>query len=94
MPSEVERTTAKRVLAVTAISVRWLQQFCCTPEARSSSVNAKYSGTLREHMVRVIHLMGHELLNAQDEPIVFRQLQDVISQFPFFGSLGLQLSRF
>ena len=30
-------------------------------EARSSGVNAKYSGTLREHMVRVIHLMGHEL---------------------------------
>ena len=29
--------------------------------------------------------MGHELLNAQDEPIVFRQLQDVISQFPFLA---------
>ena len=61
MPSEVERTTAKRILAVTAISVRRLQRFCCTSEARSSGVNAKYSGTLREHMVRVIHLMGHEL---------------------------------
>ena len=30
-------------------------------ETRSSGVSAKYSGTLREHMVRVIHLMGHEL---------------------------------
>ena len=36
-------------------------------------------------MVRVIRLMGHELLNAQDEPIVFRQSQDVISQFPFLA---------
>ena len=29
--------------------------------------------------------MGHELLNAQDEPIVFRQLQDAIGQFPFLA---------
>ena len=35
------------------------------PEARSSSVNAKYSGTLREHMVTVIHLMAMNYRDAK-----------------------------
>ena len=80
MPSEMERTTAKRILAVMAISVHW--RFCCTPR-QAYDVNAKYSGTLRESMVKVIHsVSAMEYRDAHVEPIVFRQFQNV-GQFPF-----------
>ena len=59
-PSEVERTTQTYSdsygdLGTTVVAI------LLHPEARSSGVNAKYGDTLREHMVRVIHSMGHEL---------------------------------
>ena len=83
MPSEVERTTAKRILAVMAIPMQWRRLH---PEARSSDVNAKYSGTLHEPMVKVIHLVrAMEYRDAHDEPIVFRQSQNVFGQFPFLA---------
>ena len=45
-----------------------------------------YSGTLREPMVKVIHLVrAMECRDAHDEPIVFRQLQNVFGQFPFLA---------
>ena len=51
---------------------------------RSSDVNANYSGTLREPMVKVIHSMkALEYRDAHDEPILFRQFQNVFGQFPF-----------
>ena len=81
MSSEVERTTAKLILAdhgATAILLH--------PEARSSDVNAKYSGKLREPIIKVIHLVrAMEYRDAHDEPIVFRQLQNVFGQFPFLA---------
>ena len=53
------------------------------PEARSYDVNAKDSGTLREFMVKVIHSVSAvEYRDAHDEPIVFRQFQNV-GQFTF-----------
>ena len=56
------------------------------PEARSYDVNQKYSGTLREPMVRVIHLVrATEYRVSHDEPIVFRELQNVFGQFPFLA---------
>ena len=80
----MERTTAIRILTVTAISGATVAAILLHPEARSFGVNAKYSGTLREPMVKVVHLMrAMEYRDAHDEPIVFRQLQDVIGQFTF-----------
>ena len=56
------------------------------PEARSSDVDAKYSCTLREPMVKVIHSVSAvEYRDAHDEPIVFRQFQNVFGQFPFLA---------
>ena len=53
---------------------------------RSSDVNAKYSGTLREPMVKVIHSMrAVEYRDAHDEPIVFSQFQNVFGQFPLLA---------
>ena len=50
------------------------------PKARSSDVDAKYSCTLRGPMVKVIHSVSAvKYRDAHDEPIVFRQLQDVIN---------------
>ena len=49
-------------------------------------MNAKYSCTLREPMVKVIHLVSAvEYRDAHDEPIVFRQFQNVFGQFPFLA---------
>ena len=84
MSSEVERTTAKTYsgsygdLGATAILLH--------PEARSSDENAKYSGTLRASMVKVIHSVSAvEYRDAHDEPIVFSQLQNVFGQFTSFA---------
>ena len=56
------------------------------PEAKSSDVNAKYSGTLREPVVKVIHLVSSvEYRDAHDEPIVFGQLLNVFGQFTFLA---------
>ena len=64
------------------------------PEARSSGVNAKYSGTLREHMVRVIHLMGHELQERTRRTHRVQTITGFHWPVPLLGSLGLQLLRF
>jgi len=51
------------------------------PEAQLS---ARYSGVLREPMLKVIHMMrAMEYKDEYDEPVIFRELQDVIGQFPF-----------
>ena len=56
------------------------------PEAKSSNVDAKYSCTLREPMVKVIHSVSAvEYRDAHDEPIVFSQLQNVFGQFTSFA---------
>ena len=53
------------------------------PEAKSSDVDANYSGTLREPLVKVIHSVSAvEYRDAHDEPIVFRQFPNVFGQFP------------
>ena len=66
-----------------AISV---QEQLLHSKAKSSDVNAKYSGILCESMVKVIHLVrAMEYRDAHDELIVFRQLQNVFGQFPFLA---------
>ena len=56
------------------------------PEAKSSDVDAKYKCTLREPMIKVIHSVSAvEYRDAHNEPIVFRQFQDVFGQFPFLA---------
>ena len=60
--------------------------FWLHPEARSYDANEKYSGTLREPMVKVIYLVrAMEYKDAHDEPIVFRQLRNVLWPIPFFA---------
>ena len=62
------------------------------PEARSSGVNAKYSGTLREHMVRVIHLMGHELQEHTRRTHRVQTIAECHLPVSLLGSLCLQLT--
>ena len=64
------------------------------PEARSSGVNAKYSGTLREHMVKVIHLMGHELQGRTRRTHRVHTITGCHWPVHLLGPLGLQLLRF
>ena len=65
------------------------------PETKSSDVDAKYSCTLSEPMVKVIHSASAvEYRDAYNEPIVFRQFQDVFGQFTILSSLGPLLLRF
>ena len=67
------------------------------PEGRSSDVDAKYSCTHRELMVKVIHSVSTvEYRDAYDEPIVFRQFQNVFGQFPFLAPsvLHFDVSKF
>ena len=57
----MERTTAKTYSGSYGDLGATVAAILLHPEESSSGVKAKYSGTLREHMVRVIHLMGNEL---------------------------------
>ena len=46
----------------------------------------KYSGTLREPMVKVIHSVSAvDYRHAHDEPILLRQFQNVFGQFTFLA---------
>ena len=64
------------------------------PKAKFSGVNAKYSGTLREPMVSIIHLMRHELQGRTRRTHRVQTITGCHWPVPLLGSLGLQLLRF
>ena len=59
------------------------------PEARTSDVNAKYSGTLREPMVNVIHSEGRARRTHRVQTI-----SECLWPIPLLNSLGPLLLRF
>jgi len=53
------------------------------PEARGQSGNSTVEGALREPVLKFIHVMrSMEYKDRQEGPVVFRELQDLIGQFP------------
>ena len=57
------------------------------PESQQSAlgVNAKYSGTLREPLSKIAHLLrAMESRDNAASMVVFSNLQDVIGQFPYY----------
>ena len=65
------------------------------PEAKSSDVDAKYSCTLHEPLSKSFTRWAPwSTWGAHNEPIVFRQFQDVFRQFPFLAPLGPLFLRF